>query len=276
MTAPPPPPGAVEVSPRLRAEIDRCRKNDLDYDAEDWASMLTQIPSQAEQDKAFIRDRDEKAKWFKLCLSNVARAAYGAADKAEAEKAVAAADNEVAVMFNAARREVESNPAQYLSMKWDSHQPAKLRSDIAALRAVKTLEQTCGAIDFSQPTITGGEDNNRYIQSLNERRKQHGVCIKAYYDDDRPINKTFGVESANKWVNATRRFACGESKRPNCIPNEPFNTIASIATDANVSLVKKQDKLFWEQRARVGGLIEQGNVWIDEVNRRVGQYNANH
>ncbi len=275
--APPPPPGAVEVSPRLKSEIARCRENDLDYKADDWASMLTQIPSQAEQDKAFVRDRDEKAKWYKLCLSNLARDASGAADKAEAGRVVGAADTEVAAMFDAARREVEANPARYLGMTWDSHQPAKLRADLAALKAVKTLEQACGAIDFTQPAITGSDDNNRYIASLNQRRQQHGTCIKSYYDDDRPINKTFGIESANKWIHATRRFTCAASgNKPNCIPNEPFNTIASIATDSNVALVKIQDKLFWDQRGRVGDLIEQGNAWIDEVNRRIGQYNAGY
>lgn len=275
--APPPPPGAVEVSPGLKAEIARCRENDLDYEADDWASMLTQIPSQPEQDKAFIRDRDDKAKWYKLCLSNIADDARGAADKAEANRAVAAADGEVAAMFEAARRDVETNPAKYLTMTWDSHQPAKLRADLAALKAVKTLEQVCGAIDFSQPAITGSDDNNRYITSLNQRRQQHGTCIKSYYDDDRPINKTFGIESANKWVHATRRFTCAANgNKPNCIPSEPFNTIASIATDANVALVKRQDKLFWDQRGRVGDLIDQGNAWIEEVNRRIGQYNAGY
>lgn len=275
--APPPAPGAVEVSPRLKSEIARCRENDLDYEADDWASMLTQIPSQAEQDKAFVRDRDEKAKWYKLCLSNIARDASGAADKAEAGRVVAAADAEIAAMFDAARREVEANPVKYLSMTWDGHQPTKLRADLAALKAVKTLEQACGAIDFSQPTITGSDDNNRYINTLNQRRQQHGTCIKSYYDDNRPINKTFGIESANKWVHATRRFTCAASvNKPNCIPNEPFNTIASIATDANVALVKRQDKLFWDQRGRVRGLIEQGNSWLAEVNRRIGQHNAGY
>lgn len=274
--APPPPPGVVEVSPHMRSEIERCREEDLDYDAEDWASMLTQIPVQADQDKAFIRDRDEKAKWFKLCLDNVARAANGPADKAEAAKAVAAADAVVAAMFEAARREVEANPAKYLGMKWDSHQPARLRADLAALSAVKTLEQACGTFDFSQPPITGSDDNNRYIASLNARRKQHGACIMAYYNDERPINKTFGIKSANTWVHATRRFTCAVTNSPNCIPNGPFNTIASIATDANVALANRQDKLFWEQRNRVSDLIEQGNAWIDEVNRRIGQYNASH
>lgn len=274
---PPPPPGAVEVSSRLKSEIARCRENDLDYKPSDWASMLTQIPSQAEQDKAFVRDRDEKAKWFKLCLSNIARSSTGAADKAEADRAVAAADAEVTAMFEAARRDVEANPAQFLTMTWDAHRPAQLRADLAALRAVTTLEQACGTIDFSQPALTGSEDNNRYIASLNERRKQHGTCIRAYYDDSRPINKTFGLESANKWVHATRRFTCGaNASRANCIADEPFNTIASIATDANVALAKKQDKLFWDQRARVGGLIEAGNAWIDEVNRRIGQFNAGY
>lgn len=96
-------------------------------------------------------------------------------------------------------------------------------------------------------------------------------------DDDRPINKTFGIESANKWVHATRRFTYAASgNKPNCIPNEPFNTIASIATDANVMIVKRQDKLFWEQRGRVGDLIDQGNAWIEEVNRKIGQYNAEY
>lgn len=275
--APPPPPGVVEVSQRLREEIAECRENDLDYTAEDWAGMLTQIPSQADQDKAFIRQREDRAKWFKLCMSNIAEDATGAADKAEAGKAVAAADGEVAAMFDAARREVEANPAKYLAMTWDSHQPAKLRADLAALKAVKTLEQACGTIDFSQPYISGTEDNDRYIDSLNQRRMQHGSCIKAYYDDDRPINKTFGIESANKWVHATRRFTCAATaNRPNCIPNEPFNTIAGIATDATVQLVKRQDRLFWDQRAQVNDLIEQGNAWIKELNRRVGQFNAGY
>lgn len=274
---PSPSPAASSVSPQLRAEIARCRKNDLNYSGQDWASMLTQIPTLAEQDKAFIRDRNEKAKWYKLCLSNVARAAIGAADIAEANRAVAAADGEVTAMFNAARREVETNPAKYLSMVWDSHKPAQLRADLAALRAVKTLEQACGAIDFSQPALNRGEENNRYRTSLNQRRMQHGQCITAYSKETRHINKTFGLESANKWVQATRRFTCAATaNRLNCIPNEPFNTIAGIATDANIAFAKRQDALFWQQRGRVAGLINQGNAWIAELNRRVDQFNRSY
>lgn len=273
--APPPAPGAVSVSPQVQAEIARCRKNDLDYDAQDWASMLHQIPTLAEQDKAFIRDRTERAKWFKLCLGNVARSAYGAADKAEANRAVAAADGEVAAMFDAARREVEANPAKYLSMTWASHKPAKLRADLAALKEIKTLEQACGSIDFSQPALYHTEENNRYRASLNQRRKQHGECISAYHKDDRMIGETFGLKSANIWVKATRRFTCAASaNRPNCIPNEPFNTIAAIASDANVAFAYRQEALGQQQRARINGLIQQGNAWIVELNRRVNQLNG--
>lgn len=279
LTAPPPTASsaASSVSPELRAAIARCRKNDLDYDGKDWAGMLTQIPTLAMQEKAFIRDRDEKAKWYKLCLSNVARAAIGADDRAEANRAVAAADGEVAAMFNAARRDVETNPAKYLSMTWDSHKPAQLRADLAALRAVKTLEQACGTFDFVQPALYRGDEQNRYRAGLNERRKQHGQCIMAYSKDTGPIGKTFGLESANKWVQATRRFTCAATaNRPNCIPNEPFNTIAGIATDANVAFANRQEELFSQQSARVSGLISQGNAWIDELNRRVDQWNRSY
>lgn len=270
-------PARPENLQRVRAGIERCRKEDLDYTAEDWAQMLTQIPSQTDQDKAFIRDRDEKAKWYKLCLSNVARDANGPQGRAEANKALAAADGEIAAMFNAARREVESNPAKYLSMTWDAHRPSALRADLATLKGVKTLEQACGSFDFSQPAITGTNDNNNYVRSLNERRIQYGSCLQSYREDSRPMNKTFGLTSANKWVKATRRFTCASTaNRPNCIPNEPFNTIAGIATDANVDIALRQDKLFWAQRSRIDDLIRRGNAWIDEVNRRVRAFNAGY
>lgn len=272
-----PPPTRSENLPSVRAGIERCRKNDLDYTAEDWAQMLTQIPSQADQDKAFIRDRDEKAKWYKLCLGNVVRDANGPLGKAEANKALAAADGEVAAMFNAARREVESNPAKYLSMTWSSHQPAKLRADLAALKSVKTLEQACGSFDFTQPAITGSDDNNNYIESLSRRRLQYGDCLAAYRAETRWTNKTFGLSSANKWVKATRRFTCASTaNRPNCIPNEPFNTIAGIASDANVDFANRQDKLHSAEWSRSNDLIRRGNAWIEELNRRIRAFNAGY
>jgi rhodanese-related sulfurtransferase len=270
----PPRPGEATVSGSLTAELDRCRKNDLDYEAKNWAGMLTQIPTEAEQEAEFQKDRAEKVKWYKLCLQNIADRARGAADQKAAAQAVAAADKEIADMFARARAEVEANPAKYLAMTWDSHQPAKLRADLAAMRNVHTLAQKCGTFDLTQPTISPG--NNDYVHQLNVRRIAYGECLQAYRKDDSALGHTFGLSSANKWVKATRRFTCKVRNAPNCIPNQPFDEIASIATDDNVRLVEQREKLYFDESHKINDLIDGINAWIDTLNRRVDAYNASH
>jgi rhodanese-related sulfurtransferase len=270
----PPQPGEATVSGGLTAELERCRKDDLDYEAKDWAGMLTQIPTEAEQEAEFQKDRAEKLKWYKLCLQNIADRARGAADQKAAAQAVAAADKEVTDMFARARAEVEANPAKYLAMTWDSHQPAKLRADLAAMRKVRTLAQACGTFDLTQPYIS--PENNGYVRQLSNRRKEYGACLTAYRDDDSAIGHTFGLSSANKWVKATRRFTCRVRAAPNCIPNQAFDEIASIATDENVRFVEAQEKRYFDEKHKVNGLIDSLNEWIDTLNRRVDAYNASH
>jgi rhodanese-related sulfurtransferase len=269
----PPRPGEVAVSQGFTAERDRCRKDDLDYEAKEWAGMLTQIPGEAEQEAEFQKDRAEKLKWYKLCLQNLADRARGAADQKAAAAALAAADKEVTDMFARARAEVEANPAQYLTMTWDSHQPAKLRADLAAMRKVRTLAQACGTFDLTQPYLNG--DNN-YVRQLNTRRMEYGTCLEAYRKDDSAIGHTFGLSSANKWVKATRRFTCRASAKPNCIANGPFDEIAALATDENVRFVETQEKRYFDESHKVNDLIDATNQWIDTLNQRIDAYNASH
>lgn len=271
-------PDNKSISTRLTADIAECRKEYLDYSAEKWAQMLTQIPTVAEQDKEFAKDRDEAVYWYNLCLTNIrdhGSGSFGAADRQEIASVLGKAKDEVIAQFEQARRDVEANPAKYLAMTWDDHKPEKLRHDLAVMKEVKTLEQTCGQFDLAQPPV--GPSYNNYVDGLNARRIQHGECITQFYKTDRYVNNTFGITSANKWVHATARFTCAAThNKPNCIPNEPFNTIASIASDSNAAYIERQDKLYFEQRARVGSMLEAENAWIKEVNRRVAEYNSSH
>jgi rhodanese-related sulfurtransferase len=269
----PPQPGEATVSGSLTAELERCRKDDLDYEAKDWAGMLTQIPTEAEQEAEFQKDRKEKLYWYNLCLKNVADRVRGAADQKAAAAALASADKEVTDMFARARAEVEANPAKYLAMTWDSHQPAKLRADLAAMRNVRTLAQACGTFDLTQPYLNG---DNGYMRQLNQRRMEYGACLESYRKDDSAIGHTFGLSSANKWVKATRRFTCRVNPKPNCIPDGPFEAIASLATDENVRFVEQREKLYFDESHKVNGLIDATNEWIETLNRRIADYNASH
>lgn len=268
----PPRPGEATVSTGIASELNRCRASDLDYEAKDWAGMLTQIPTEAEQEAEFQKDRKEKLYWYNLCLKNVSDRASGAADRKAAAAALASAEKEVTDMFARARAEVEANPAKYLAMTWDSHQPAKLRADLAAMRNVRTLAQACGTFDLTQPYLNG--DNN-YIRQLNERRKQYGTCLESYRKDNSALGHTFGLSSANKWVKATRRFTCRASDRPNCIPDAPFDAIAALATDENVRFVEQREKLYFDESHKVNDLIAATNQWIATLNQRIAAYNAN-
>lgn len=270
-----PRPGDVTLSDRYRTELARCRKDYGTYTAQEWANMVHQIPTEAEQEKTFRRLIADDARMLNICVGNLKdREARGAADRADLQKVLAGTQGEVERAYAAARAEMETNPARYLTMTWDSHQPAKLRSDLAILRNGKSLAQACGTFDFTQPAI--GPSQNGRITQLNARRQQYSKCLETYRNDLTTVNKTFGITSANEWVKATARFTCARNRKPNCIADEPYRTIAGIATDANVAYVRQRERFFQDERAKVNDLIRRGNAWIAEVNRRIGVYNATH
>lgn len=271
----PPRPGEKTLSQRFVGEIARCRKDYATYTGQEWAGMLSQIPTEEEQEKEYRRLIADDLHMFQICMGNLRRDAVGgAADIAEADRIIAGAPAEVEAAYAAARAEAEGNPAKYLAMTWDSHKPAALRADLAIMRNGKSLEQSCGALDLSQPPV--GPGYNDYIHNRNAQRITWGECAAKYRSDLTTVGKTFGLESANKWIKATRRFTCSRNRKPNCIPDAPFNEVAEIATDANVDYVNRRDKFFSDERSKVNDLVDRANAWIDEVNRRIGEYNASH
>lgn len=269
----PPRPGEKTVSEKVSAIMADCNKNYNSYSPEDWAGMVTQIPTEARQEEELQRQIKDGQHMLGICLDNEIRDARGAADKAALVAARAKSDADVIRTYGLARQAMEANPAKYLSLNWADHQPAKLRQDLTDWKAARTLDQTCGTFDFNQPPI--GEAYNNRNHELNLRRIEYGKCIRAYYDDDKLINRTFALSSANKWTKATRRFTCQVSRQPNCIPNAPFNEVARLASDENVAFAERQEKMLRDERGRVGDLIERGNAWIEQLNNRVGAANGN-
>lgn len=269
----PPRPGEQTLSPKYLGRLETCRKDYATYTAEDWAGMVHQMATEAEQETYFRKAIADDLNMFRICMQNTRRLdAGGAADVADADKVLAGAAAEVEKAYLAARAEMEANPAKYLTMTWDSHKPAKLRSDLSILRNGKSLAETCGTFDFSQPPV--GPKYNSYITQQNTRRMEYSTCLEKYREDLTTVGKTFGLESANEWVKATRRFTCARDPKPNCIADGPYNAVAEIATDANVAYANRREKFFQDERGKVNDLIRQGNAWIAEVNRRVGEYNA--
>lgn len=268
----PPRPGEQTLSPGYIEERADCRKSYATYTAESWAGMVHQMPTEAEQEAYLRKEIADDQNMFKICMGNARREFTGAADRADADKVLAGGPAEVEKAYLTARAEMEANPAKYLTMTWDSHKPAKLKADLAILRNGKSLAEACGTFDLSQPPV--GPAYNDYIRQQNARRIAWGECIRKYYDDLTTVGKTFGLESANEWVKATRRFTCARNPKPNCIADGPYNAVAEIATDANVAYAKKRDQFFSDERGKVRDLIDRGNAWIEEVNRRIAAYNA--
>ncbi|HYE47699.1 MAG TPA: rhodanese-like domain-containing protein [Caulobacter sp.] len=268
----PPRPGEQTLSPAYQAEVARCREDYADFSATDWADLLHQIPTQQEQDKAFAREIADDANMLKICFSNIQREVSGAADKADIARLVAGSEAEVARVYAAARAEAEGNPAKYLALKWDSHKPAALRKTLASIQAARSVSETCGSFDFTQPPI--GPEYNNHVRSLDARRKQYGACIENYRDNVRSPN-TFDLESANTWIKATRRFTCAASgNRPNCIPDGPFNEVAAIASDQNVALAKRKAQQHSDAYSWINDEIRRLNSWVETLNMRIDAWNA--
>jgi rhodanese-related sulfurtransferase len=265
-------PGEQTLSPEYQAEVARCRKDFGTYTATQWADLMHQIPTQQEQDRAFAKEVAEEGNMLKICFSNIQRNVYGAADKADIARLVAGAEAEIARVYAAARSEAEGNPAKYLALTWDSHKPAALSKTLASVKAARSVSETCGGFDFTQPPI--GPEYNSYIASLDARRKQYGACITTYRDKVRSPD-TFSLESANTWIKATRRFTCSASgNRPNCLPDGPFNEVAAIASDQNIALAKRKYQQHSAAYSWINDEIGRLNNWLETLNLRVAAWNA--
>jgi hypothetical protein len=82
-------------------------------------------------------------------------------------------------------------------------------------------------------------------------------CISNYMVQNRERGWDELVLAANKHVHATRRFTCAASgNRPNCIANEPFNTIAALANDANAAMARRQARIAARDALRAFRLLE--------------------
>lgn len=275
LTSPPPRPGEATLSPRFVAEVAECRKNYGTFTAQEWAGMVTQIPTVDEQDRTFRSLLTGDVGRLRDCADYLVRSyAGGDADLAYAAKLKAGAEAEVERAYLAARFEMEANPAKYLTMNWPSHQPSALRADLAAMRNGKSLTEQCGTFDFSQPAI--GPNQDARVEQRDARRQQYGACLQAYRNDHSTFGKVFGLESANRWLKATRRFTCAQNRQPNCIADGPYNAVAAIATDANVAYVERRETFFRDEYSKMGDLMLALNAWIAELNRRIDAYNAGY
>ncbi len=265
-------PGEQTLSPEYQAEVARCRKDYGTYTATQWADLMRQIPTEQEQDKAFAKEVAEEGNMLKICFSNIQRNVYGAADKADIARLVAGAEAEIARVYAAARSEAEGNPAKYLALTWDSHKPAALNKTLTSVKAARSVSETCGGFDFTQPPI--GPEYNSYNASLHARHKQYGACITNYRDNV-PSPYMFSLEIANTWIKATRRFTCSASgNRPNCLPDGPFNAVAAIATDQNVALAKQKYQQHSAADSWIDDEIGRLNNWRETYNLRVRAWNA--
>lgn len=266
-------PGEDEVSSTVSATITACYDKHVNYSPENWAWLLPQYPSEAEQQQAFDAALGHARREIPRCLDDEALAVTGAADKSALKVMRGNFDAIVGNNYGAARQAVEANPANYLMKSMDGLRADDLRSDVNDLKNARTVAETCGTFDFTQPELS--PSLTAYLASLNERRVMISQCAEKYRDDDRLTDRTFALESANKWVKATRRFTCSVNRRPNCLPDGPYEEVARIATDANVALVNRQDALLSNERSTVAQLlIERLNQWIMTLNARVGAHNT--
>jgi hypothetical protein len=262
--------GSAAIS-ETEKEIAYCRESDLDYTPDDWAIMIVQTPTEAEQDADVAADSGERAEDFKSCLADVVENAPDAAAKMLAERALKSADREISAMFDAAKAAVEANPSKYLAS--DVYKPEKLKAELATLRSYKTLEQMCGTFDFSIPVISYGSQD--YVNERVRQSKSIYKCMAQIYNGDRdwPYVGTFSLTNANTWVKATRRFTCAVRPGPGCINDTLFNSIAAIATDANIAFAEKQEKLPSRERNRIKDLLAKSDAWMADVNQAIAEFN---
>ena len=269
----PPRPGEQTVSSGVAEAMAGCNKRYNDYGPDEWADMVVQIPTEAGQEEEFQKQIKDDQHMLGICLDNEIRSARGAADKAALAAARAKSDADVARTYQVARQAMEANPAKYLAAG-SSLDVGKLRASLNALRAYKTLDQTCGTADFSDPPI--GPEYNASNSARIDRMNAFINCINDYHDKPSLYSERYSIESANDWVKAVRRFTCARGWKTNCIPNEPYNSIARIADDSSLTLTKRVDQLNGEQFTRYKALGEQLDSWNANYHRRVEAYNASH
>ena len=95
----PPRPGEKTVSSRVTEEIADCNKSYNTYTAQEWANMVVQIPTEAEQEKEFQKQVKDDQHMLGICLDNEIRDARGAADKAALQAARAKSDADVLATY---------------------------------------------------------------------------------------------------------------------------------------------------------------------------------
>lgn len=267
----PPRPGEQTVSSRVAGNVAECYDIYADESATDWATMVRQIPIEAEHSKQYGERLQKAREEVAQCIAADIRGAQGAADRAAYQKAKDGSATKVSAIYSASWREMEANPAKYLA-PWD--QPAELRESLRKLQAFKSLDQTCGDVDLTQPQI--GPDYNAANRRRIDRMNSFVNCINAYDEKPSLFSERNDIETANKWARAVRRYTCGAGWKVNCIPSDPYNSIARLADQSALALVKRIESMADQSGARYRALRAPLAAWEETYHQRVNAYNASH
>lgn len=130
---------------------------------------------------------------------------------------------------------------------------------------LKTLEQSCGSYELVSPKA-----ERAAIEKAWTAAQPYVACVQRYQQDAPPFPGYFGshIRVVGEHVRGFAPFLCSKWKQAGCIDDAAWQTLATVATPANVGIAKAGDTLWDTGKREVEFFAMQFERWAEDLNSK--------
>lgn len=249
----------------FRRLVDSCA---VKFSATDVARLVVSNgPDDLDEALAYARERAQKER--RECLGRIGRTV--ASNKKRAADVAARAgrsDAETAARVAAVRAEFTASPGHYLRTAVDAQDPSGLEAMVARARSVKPLGELCPRPQRYLPTNDAQKDD--YLDAY----RSHENCVNAIGEQDAPELDAEELEDAIATVAAIRPYTCeARGGAPGCLSGDGWNRYARTATERNLALVQRAEKILEGREQEVANEGQYMDRKMTELRDHIERFN---
>lgn len=221
-------------------------------------------------DALFNKLLQDKIKAQQTCLAGMKPGAT-AEQAAVIDRAVAATYADLHALAAPSRSKFIANPAGYTMIgryemsRYADYAPDRLTAALGVYAKLKTLEQSCGSYELVSPKA-----ERAAIEKAWTAAQPYVACVQRYQQDAPPFPGYFGshIRVVGEHVRGFAPFLCSKWKQAGCIDDAAWQTLATVATPANVGIAKAGDTLWDTGKREVEFFAMQFERWAEDLNSK--------